>query len=85
MAFTSTLLNKIKHITQEQKKSIRERLISKGEFPWFFQIIIAIGFWFILFILLLIIWNPIMKWIIVVIAVVGAYLSVETANYIGRK
>ena len=85
MAFTSTLFSKIKQFSENQKRSIKEKLYSKGEFPLYFQILIAIFFWLFLFVLLLIVWNPEMKWSLVIIAVVGAYLAVEAVNYVGRK
>ena len=85
MAFTSTLFSKIKQFSENQKKSIKEKLYSNGEFPLYFQIITAIIFWIFLFVLLLIVWNPEMKWSLVIIAVVGAYLTVEGVNYLGRK
>ncbi len=85
MAFTSTIFSKLKQFSKNQKNSIKEKLYSKGEFPLYFQIFIAIIFWLFLFVLLLIVWNPEMKWSLGIIAVVGAYLVVEAVNYVGRK
>jgi len=85
MAFTSTILLKVKNFTKSQKESIKETLHSKGEFPWRIQILIALFFWIFFFVLLLLIWNPNTRWVLFIIAIVGAIVSVEITNYTGRK
>ena len=85
MAFTSTILSKVKNFTKSQKESIKETLKTKGELPWRVQIMIALFFWIFFFVLLLLAWNPIARWSLFIIAIVGAIVSVELSNYVGKK
>ncbi len=85
MAFTSTILSKVKNFTNSQKESIKKTLSTKGEFSWRIQILIALFFWIFFFVLLLLAWNPIARWSLFIIAIVGAIISVEMANYVGKK
>ncbi len=85
MAITSTILSKLKDISSKQKRNIKSSLESQGELPLVFQIVVAIIFWILLFVILLVTWNPAARWIIIIIAVVGAYGSIELVNFLGKK
>jgi len=85
MAITSTILSKLKDISNKQKRNIKSSLESQGELPLVFQIVVAIIFWIFLFVILLLTWNPASRWIIIIIAVGGAYGSIELVNFLGKK
>jgi hypothetical protein len=85
MAITSTILSKLKDISSKQKRNIKSSLESQGELPLVFQIVVAIIFWILLFVILLVTWNPAARWIIIIIAVVGAYGSIELVNFLSKK
>jgi hypothetical protein len=84
-SFASTLYGKLKKFGSKQKDSIRENLCTKGEFPWIFQIFGAVIFWFLIFLIFVALVNPAQRWIIVVVAVIGAFGFVEGLNFIGRR
>ena len=84
-SFRSNLSEKIKKISTKQKESIKESLYTKGELPILAQIFVALLFWFLIFLILAIFLSPALKWLGVVIAVIGAFLIVQTMNFLGRK
>ena len=84
-SFASTLYGKLKRFGSNQKESVRENLCTKGELPWLFQIFGAVIFWFLLFIIFVAIVTPAQRWIIVLVAIVGAFGFVEGLNFIGRR
>lgn len=83
--FASTLYGKLKRFGSNQKESIRENLCTKGELPWLFQIFGAVIFWFLIFIIFVALVTPAQRWIIVLVAVVGAFGFVEGLNFLGRR
>ncbi|MCK5304757.1 MAG: hypothetical protein KAJ72_05870, partial [Candidatus Heimdallarchaeota archaeon] len=85
MAISSTILSKLKDISSKQKRNIKSSLETQGELPLVFQIVVAIIFWIFLFVILLLTWNPSSRWIIIIIAVVGAYGAIELVNLLGKK
>ncbi len=85
MAITSTILSKLKDISSKQKRNIKTSLETQGELPLLFQIVVVIIFWILLFVILLVTWNPASRWIIIIIAVVGAYGAIELVNFLGKK
>lgn len=84
-SFASTLYGKLKRFGSNQKESVRENLCTKGELPWLFQIFGAVIFWFLLFIIFVALVTPAQRWIIVLVAIVGAFGFVEGLNFIGRR
>ncbi|MHA1347868.1 MAG: hypothetical protein ACTSO3_15815, partial [Candidatus Heimdallarchaeaceae archaeon] len=81
----STILSKLKDISSKQKSNIKSSLETQGELPFVFQIAVAIIFWGFLFVILLVTWNPSSRWIIILIAIVGAYGAIELVNLISKK
>ena len=69
---TSTLFDKLKIVSQNQKKYIKENLQTRGELPWKYQILIALGFWFLLFAVMFIVWKPDTQWSVIIIASIGS-------------
>ncbi|NPD90423.1 MAG: hypothetical protein HGN29_17050 [Asgard group archaeon] len=82
---TSTLFDKLKTVSQNQKKNIRENLQTRGELPWKYQILITLGFWFVLFIVMFILWDPNSQWGVILIASVGSVIAVESINYLIKR
>ncbi|MCG3225994.1 MAG: hypothetical protein H7645_03685 [Candidatus Heimdallarchaeota archaeon] len=82
---TSTLFDKLKTVSQNQKKNIKENLQTRGELPWKYQILIVLGFWFLLFLVMFVLWNPNSQWGVIIIASVGSVIAVEGVNYFIRR
>ena len=82
---TSTLFNKLKSVSRNQKDSIKESLQTQGELPWLYQILIAIFFWFVLFIIMFLLWDTNAQWGAIIIASIGSVVSAEGVNYLIRK
>ncbi|MCG3222509.1 MAG: hypothetical protein H7641_14100 [Candidatus Heimdallarchaeota archaeon] len=82
---TSTLFDKLKTVSQNQKKNIKENIQTRGELPWKYQILIVLGFWFFLFIIMFILWDPNYQWVVIIIASVGSVIAVEGVNYSIRR
>ncbi|MHA1200535.1 MAG: hypothetical protein ACTSQF_14540 [Candidatus Heimdallarchaeaceae archaeon] len=81
----SNVSEKIKKFGKNQKESIKESLYAKGELPIVIQILGALVFWFLIFLILAVFLSPALKWLGVVIAVIGAFLIIQAMNYFGRK
>jgi hypothetical protein len=82
---TSTLFDKLKSVSKNQKDSIKESLQTQGELPWLYQILIAIIFWFLLFIIMFLIWDTTAQWGAIIIASIGSVVSAEGINYLIRR
>jgi hypothetical protein len=82
---TFTLMNRLKRFSQHQKESIKERLTSEGELPWQIQLFIAVGLWIVLFVFMFILWSVIVKWGLVIIAIIGSIVLLETFNFVIKR
>ena len=81
----SNVSEKIKKFSKKQKESIKESLYTKGELPIFTQILVALLFWLLIFLILAVFLSPALKWMGVVIAIVGAFAIVQGINFLGRR
>jgi len=81
----SNVSEKIKKISKKQKELIKESLYTKGELPILAQIFVALLFWFLIFLILAVFLSPTLKWLGVIIALVGAFLIVQAMNFLGRR
>jgi len=81
----SNISKKLKEFGQSQKESIKTSLYQKGELPIYLQILGAMIFWLLIFLILIIFISPNLKWLGLVIALIGAFLIVQGFNLLGRK
>ncbi len=79
------LIDKLKERSVLFYEGIKKHVRAKGELPWSLQIFIATFSWLVLFLILFFIWNPDTRWIIIIIAMVFSFLSVELLNRAIKK
>ncbi len=79
------LIAKLKERSALFSERIKKHVRTKGELPWSIQILTATFSWLVLFLILLFIWNPDTRWIIIIIAMVFSFLSVELLNRVIKK
>ena len=79
------LIAKLKERSVLFSEGIKKHVRTKGELPWSIQILTATFSWLVLFLILFFIWNPDTRWIIIIIAMVFSFLSVELLNRVIKK
>jgi len=68
-----------------QKNKVIFSLQKKRELPYWLNLVIAISVWISIYFSLVQIWNPFIKRLVMVVAIILAYYSVRLANTMARK